>query len=72
MGISGQGASALAKGSGGVWRKTAREDAAVLGGVSRDPDLHWAPLGSGAPDGWDLTHFGPNSPPMGNVGSVKS
>lgn len=48
LGISGQGALALAL--EGVWRKTAREDAAALGGVSRDPAFYCAPLGSGARD----------------------
>lgn len=46
VGISGQGASALVKGSG----ERQREDAAALGGVSRDPGVHWAPLVRGAPD----------------------
>lgn len=45
LGISGQGALALAL--EGVWRKTARKDAAALGGVSRDPAFY---LGSGARD----------------------
>ena len=65
LGISGQGALALAL--EGVWRKTAREDAAALGGVSRDPAFPLCALGEWRSRCWGSAYFGPNFPSMDSV-----